>query len=50
MLKLYKIWYASETQGTVMYIWAKNADEAFFGTARKIDPKVVSCQWTGLEK
>lgn len=49
-IRLYKIWGAGlETGGTIMYIWGKDSDDAFFHKARKIDPTCVSCQWTGRE-
>ena len=48
-LRLYKVWRSVESEGHVLYIWAEDADEAFHRIARKIDPKVVSFQWTGKE-
>lgn len=48
-LRLYKVWRSVESEGHVLYIWAQDADEAFHKIARKIDPKVISVQWTGKE-
>ena len=32
-----------------MYVWASDADTAFFGIARRIEPSVTAHQWTGKE-
>lgn len=49
-VRRYKIWRSVESEGHVQYVWAVDADAAFFGIARKRDPRVVSCQWTGEEQ
>lgn len=43
----YKI---TDNKQVVYYIWGKDADDAFFNIARKLNPNVVSTQWTGSEK
>ena len=48
-LRKYKIWRSVESEGHIQYVWAEDADTAFHKIARKIDPKVVSFQWTGEE-
>ena len=47
-IRLYKVW--GSNQNEPMLIWARHADEAFFGIGRILDPTVVSTQWTGEEK
>lgn len=48
-MRLYKVWRSTLSEGHVLFVWANDADEAFHRIARKIDPKVVSFQWTGVE-
>ena len=45
----YKIWGGNVEEKDALYIWAKDADEAFHKIAREIDKTVTSTQWTGEE-
>ena len=45
----YKIWGGDVEEKDALYIWAKDADEAFHKIAREIDKTVTSTQWTGEE-
>lgn len=45
----FKIWGGKVEYNHPMYVWARDADTAFFGIARRIEPSVTALQWTGLE-
>ena len=43
----FKIWGGKIYYNNPIYIWASDADTAFFGIARRIEPSVTAYQWTG---
>ena len=45
----FKIWGGKVVYNHPMYIWARDADTAFFGIARRIESSVTAYQWTGNE-
>lgn len=45
----FRIWGGKVDYNHSMYVWASDADIAFFGIARRIDPSVTAHQWTGKE-
>ena len=45
----FKIWGGNIDYNHSMEIWARDADIAFFGIARRIEPSVTAFQWTGNE-
>ena len=45
----FRIWGGKVDYNHSMYIWACDADTAFFGIARRIEPSVTVNQWTGKE-
>ena len=45
----FKIWGGKVDYNHPMHIWARDADTAFFGIARRIESSVTAYQWTGNE-
>ena len=43
----FRIWGGRIDYNHCMYIWASDADTAFFGIARRVEPSVTAFQWIG---